>query len=461
MFRRLIPSLATGLVLLAVFPNASRAQMAGGLRLEGVETCAQLTTFTARNPGFDSAMVAAKREALGGCAPPPPRITPRPVAPAPAPRPPASRPAPRAAPARAAPAPRVRPRAPTPPIPRTVPTPSPAPPPAPVPAPAPAPVRPPPAPSTITPRLNAPTSTPRLNTTVNPTVGLNLAPVDASESLSAAIQARVQAPITAAPPPPEPEPVPVLPPSAPAGCRWASVTDAVLECRNPSGWRVVEGANITPDTVDAAARGDALAMASLGYFHEVQPAPIGSRAEAMRLYRGAADQGVAAAQYNLALLYDTGVPGEVAPDPDQAYPLFRAAAEAGIVPAMGRLGEYLYQGWGGAPRDDREARTWLERAGQGGDPRVQYYLALFHLDGLAGFRPDPTAAAALMLTSAQAGDARAMFRTGQNYERGLGLARDLGEATRWYSRAAEAGDPDARVRLARLSTPVVRPIAEW
>ncbi|QTC92286.1 tetratricopeptide repeat protein [Brevundimonas goettingensis] len=439
MFRRLIPVL----VLLAAAPGVSRAQMAGGLRLESVETCAQLTTFTARNPGFDGAMIAAKREALGGCAPPPPRITPRP------------------APARAAPAPRVRPHAPNPPIARTVPTPAPAPPPAPTPVP----VRPPPAPrplpSTITPRLNAPTSTPRLNTTVSPTVGLNLAPVDASESLSAAIQARVQAPIVAAAAAPEPEPVATLPPSAPSGCRWASVADAVLECGEGSGWRVVEGANITPDTVDAAARGDALAMANLGYFYEVQPAPIGDRAEAIRQYRGAADRGVAAAQYNLALLYDAGVPGEVQPDPDQAYPLFRKAAEAGIVPAMGRLGEYLYQGWGGAPRDDREARLWLERAGDGGDPRVQYYLALFHLDGLAGFKPDPMAAAALMLTSAQGGDARAMFRTGQNFERGLGVGRDLGEATRWYARAAEAGDPDARARLAQLSTPVIRPMAGW
>ncbi len=451
MFRRLIPAL----ILVAAVPGVSRAQMAGGLRLESVETCAQLTTFTARNPGFDSAMVAAKREALGGCAPPPPRIV---VAPRPAPAP---RTAPRAAPARTAPAPRVRPRTPTPPIPRAVPAPTPAPTPAPVP------VRPPPAPrpapSTITPRLNAPTSTPRLNTTVNPTVGLNTAPVDASESLSAAIQARVQAlvaaPVTA--PPPEPVTLPAAPPSAPAGCRWASVADAVLECGEGSGWRVVEGANITPDTVDAAARGDALAMANLGYFYEVQPAPVGSRAEAIRWYRGAADQGVAAARYNLALLYDTGVPGSVEPDPENAYPLFRAAAEAGITPAMGRLGEYLYQGWGGAQRDDREARVWLERAGAGGDPRVPYYLALFHLDGLAGFKPDPTAAAALMLTSAQAGDARAMFRTGQNYERGLGVVRDLGEATRWYSRAAEAGDPDARVRLDQLSTPVIRPIAGW
>lgn len=446
MFRRLIPVLA----LLAAAPGVSKAQMAGGLRLESVETCAQLATFTTRNPGFDGAMIAAKREALGGCAPPPPRIV---VAPRPAPTP-------RAAPTRAAPAPRVRPRTPTPPIPRAVPTPPPAP------TPAPAPVRPPPvprpAPSVITPRLNAPTSTPRLNTTVSPTVELNTAPVDASESLSAAIQARVQAPVATPIAASPPEPVALAaPPSAPEGCRWASVADAVLECEGAAGLRVVEGANVTPDTVDAAARGDALAMANLAYFYEVRPEPIGNRTTAIRWYRAAADKGVAAAQYNLARLYDAGVPGQVAPDPDQAYPLFRAAAEAGVVPAMGRLGEYLYQGWGGAPRDDREARTWLERAGAGGDPRVQYYLALFHLDGLAGFKPDPMAAAGLMLTAAQGGDARAMFRTGQNYEQGLGVARDLGEATRWYSRAAEAGDPDARVRLDQLSTPVIRPIAGW
>lgn len=52
-----------------------------------------------------------------------------------------------------------------------------------------------------------------------------------------------------------------------------------------------------------------------------------------------------------------------------------------------------------------------------------------------------------MLTSAQAGDVRAMFRTGRNYEVGIGIKRDPFEARRWYRLAADAGDPDARERL--------------
>ena len=55
-----------------------------------------------------------------------------------------------------------------------------------------------------------------------------------------------------------------------------------------------------------------------------------------------------------------------------------------------------------------------------------------------------------MLTSAQAGDVRAMFRTGRNYEIGIGTGRDLFEARRWYRMAANAGDPDARERLNAL-----------
>jgi TPR repeat protein len=375
--------------------------------------------------------------------------------------------------------------------------------------------------------------------TAGPTPGLNSAPPAAATRLPAEVAALAY--------------------PAPAGCRWNSAgAPPVLECLTENAvWRPVEDAGITPSTVDEAARGDALAMANLGYFYDVQPAPIRNRAEAVRLYRGAADQGVAIARYNLAVLYQSGVPGviepdaaearrylaqaadqglavamrrlaeqagkssdfglkgewylraaqagdvpsmgkvaefyrtgdgglardpaaaiawarqaddhgdpwgryvlgvcfeagdgELAPDPAEAYRLFRIAAEAGVTPAMARVGEYLYQGWGAVPRDDREALNWLERAAGAGDPRAEYYLALFHLDGLAGLTPDPAAAAALMLTSAQAGDARAMFRTGRNYEIGIGVGRDLGEATRWYHRAAEAGDPDARTRLDSLA----------
>ena len=526
--RRIAPVL---ILLTAMSGGPVQAQIAGGLRLEGVETCAELSGFIARNPRFDGSMIAGKRADLGGCAPPPaPRIEVR----TPAPRPTSASPtSARPVPARPAPRPRpprVRPPAPSPVISRT--TPAPVLVPAPPPEPAPVPTR-PSAPS-LTPRLNAPSLTPRLNASFGSVTSETRSPNTAPEMAGPGLAAQAYA--------------------APANCRWnTSPAPPALECRSENGgWRSVPDANITVSTVTEAARGDATAMANLGYFYDVQPDPVRNRAEAVRLYRGAADQGVAIAGYNLAVLYRSGVPGmidadpvesrrylteaanrglaiamralaeqpgepggvsggewylraaqagdapsmgkvaesyrtgdggldrrpaaavdwarqadahgdpwgrytlglcleagdgDLVEDPDEAYRLFRLAADAGVTPAMGKVGEYLYQGWGTVRRDDDEALIWLERAARTGDARSDYYLALFHLDGLAGLASDPVAAAALMLTSAQAGDVRAMFSTGRNYDFGVGVARDLPEARRWYRLAAEAGDPDARERL--------------
>lgn len=333
MLRRIAPVL----ILLAVHTGApAHAQIAGGLRLEGVETCAQLSAFVARNPRFDSAMVVAKRDALGGCVPVPAPRPAAPARPAPATRVTPARPAPRPA----APAPRIRPTAPV--IPRiTMPAPSS---PAPVPAPAP---RPPVV--SITPRLNAPSLTPRLNLTGE--IPDSRATTDATIALNAAPEITARADIAS---PPE-----------------------ALDL------------SLGQEYLRAAQAGDARAMGKVAEFYRSGQGGLGQHPDAAVEWAKQADaHGDPWGRYILGLCFEAA-DGELAEDPDEAYRLFRLAAEVGVAPAMGKVGEYLYQGWGAVQRDDDEALIWLQRAAQVGDPRSEYYLALFHLDGLAGLPRDP------------------------------------------------------------------------
>jgi len=87
-------------------------------------------------------------------------------------------------------------------------------------------------------------------------------------------------------------------------------------------------------------------------------------ARAARLYQQAAKAGDAAAQNNVAELYETG--RGVPVDLKQALDWYRKAAEAGFAPAQYNLGRLHAAGAGGVPKDYAEARKWLEQAERGG-----------------------------------------------------------------------------------------------
>ena len=44
-----------------------------------------------------------------------------------------------------------------------------------------------------------------------------------------------------------------------------------------------------------------------------------------------------------------------------------------------------------------------------------------------------------------------MYNLGQMYESGLGIAKDLGQASALYKKAAAGGNAEAKARLKRLS----------
>ena len=106
----------------------------------------------------------------------------------------------------------------------------------------------------------------------------------------------------------------------------------------------------------AADQGLADAQNNLGVLYTygvgVQPDPK----EAARWYRKAAEQGQPNAQFNLAAAYAAG--RGVPLNASEEARWFRMAAEQGYAPAQAGLGS-LYNGGRGVPRDQVEAYKWL------------------------------------------------------------------------------------------------------
>ena len=96
-------------------------------------------------------------------------------------------------------------------------------------------------------------------------------------------------------------------------------------------------------------------------------------AQAAMWFRRAAEQGLADAQFNLALilLQGDGVPR----DPTEAMVWCRRAAEQGITDAQDQLG-IMYLSGEGRPRNEIEALTWFEVAAQSGHAEAQRHRAI-------------------------------------------------------------------------------------
>jgi len=91
-----------------------------------------------------------------------------------------------------------------------------------------------------------------------------------------------------------------------------------------------------------------------------------------------ADQGNASAQYNLALMYDTGE--GVPKDDKEAVKWYRLAADQGDADAQYNLG-WMYLNGEGIPKDDKQAVKWFRLAADQGDASAQYNLGSMYASG--------------------------------------------------------------------------------
>jgi len=127
---------------------------------------------------------------------------------------------------------------------------------------------------------------------------------------------------------------------------------------------------------------------------------------------------------------------------------FRKAADAGNVQAAVLLGTLYAQGLGG-PKSDWDAVRMFRQAADAGYARGMFNLGLMYESGRAVPAGQDMKTAAHWYTEASnRGDSDAAFRLGLMYEEGRGVAKDLNEASRLYTKSTNA---DAKARLAKIS----------
>lgn len=119
--------------------------------------------------------------------------------------------------------------------------------------------------------------------------------------------------------------------------------------------------------------------------------------------------------------------------------------------AQYKLGSCYEYGTLGCVVDPRKSIAWYSRAAEQGDPEGELALSGWYLTGAEGILPQSDQEAFLWAQkAAQKGLAKAEFAVGYYVETGIGTAKDVQEAKKWYLRAAEQGQKRAMARLAEL-----------
>jgi TPR repeat protein len=168
---------------------------------------------------------------------------------------------------------------------------------------------------------------------------------------------------------------------------------------------------------------------------------------AFTLYGEAAKQGLASAQYNLALAYDKG--WGTAEDPRQAVHWYEESASQGDAHAQCNLAVLLFTGRG-VERDDGRAVHLTESAALQGYAVAQNNLGNVYSRGLGGRPKDFALAVYWYRLAAEQGDATGLWNVGIANEHGVAVPRNLGLAYVLYRLAADRGSDPARASADRL-----------
>ncbi|MDY7115668.1 sel1 repeat family protein [Halomonas sp. SSL-5] len=131
----------------------------------------------------------------------------------------------------------------------------------------------------------------------------------------------------------------------------------------------------------------------------------------------------------------------VTQDGRRAAGLLREAGKQGQAGALRLLGEAHLQEQGPLPFHPSRAESLLEEALEAGDDTAMAVLGEAYLRG--PLPEDSGRGLALLERAARNGDANAMLVLGRAYRDGDGVGQDLDEATRWLTRAREAGSTAA------------------
>jgi localization factor PodJL len=206
--------------------------------------------------------------------------------------------------------------------------------------------------------------------------------------------------VAATPAPHTAQPAPLAAPATSAPATSAPATPALTPAvAGPLAPRSV--------TLEAAAQsGDIVAQYQLA----LQRLSAGRSADGLQLLRGAANRGLAMAQYRLAKVYERGE---------------------------------------GVPIDLAAARQWTERAATSGNRRAMHDLGVYYARG-DGAPLDEAAAFRWFRQAAELGVGDSQYNLGVLYQQGRGVQANPVESLFWFAVAARQGDTDAAARATAI-----------
>jgi len=163
--------------------------------------------------------------------------------------------------------------------------------------------------------------------------------------------------------------------------------------------------------------------------------------------RKAAKQGDADAQIKLGSAYCYGVTG-VPMDKAEAVRWFRKAAEQGHVFGQALLGA-MYEEGEGVPINKEESVKWYRKAADQGDADAQYAVGIAYDKG-EGVPVNKEESAKWYRKAAEQGNADAQYALSIVYAKGEGVPINNAEALKWLRKAAEQGNEAAQEMIAKL-----------
>ena len=142
---------------------------------------------------------------------------------------------------------------------------------------------------------------------------------------------------------------------------------------------------------------------------------------------------------------------------DEAAKWYDRAAQAGVVPAIFRLGTFYEKGMS-VKKDIDIARRYYLQAAERGNAKAMHNLAVLDADG-GGKGANYKSASEWFRKAADRGVADSQFNLGILYARGIGVEQNLAESFKWFSLAAAQGDADSVPQARRHRQTARRPVA--
>ncbi len=170
-----------------------------------------------------------------------------------------------------------------------------------------------------------------------------------------------------------------------------------------------------------------------------------------RFYKMAYDKGDVLSAYNLAVCYSRGY--GVESNLDEAFKLYKEAAEAGYENAYFQLGNFYFEGRGNVEKDYRQAMRWLRKAYESNaDWRASAEMGVMYQNGWGVMQDDKTAFRYLSRLENEGKidslweplDAVVLTALGVAYAYGRGVEQDIKYGVEYLDQAVEYGSEEAR-----------------